>query len=209
MENKISLSADVIASKAALLSGFMKKHYLSSLDSGDFIRKPFKIIYRIVAVLNLLFPFYVLFNGISNGILKAPFNIVLAVVLFWVTIVLASWVSAVLWWDRSSKVEQITSAQSDFVATPAFSHLLQTLGEWVGSYIAIVGSFGSLFLLLFGGQELAARLGVSGFAHIILSVVVGFLTILVTRFLAESISAVSAIANNTKNIPVPEIKEPR
>jgi hypothetical protein len=213
---KIKNAWSAITAKIVAVNGFIKRNYLSTLDSGGFIRKPFKIIYRIFALLNFI-PFLGIFGVIALLFDKKPFSVIFGAFLVWIIIAFASWVSIVFWWNRSSKIGQITAAQSEFVVTPVLSNIIQTLGEWTGSYIMFVGSLGSFFIALFIGQEIpniAEYAGGFGFLGIIVFAIAGFLIILLTRFLAEGILAVAAIANNTalvasniKNIPVPKTNE--
>ncbi|MDR0691652.1 MAG: hypothetical protein LBF69_01285, partial [Prevotellaceae bacterium] len=87
------------------------------------------------------------------------------------------------------------------------AHLLQTFGEWLGGYVAIIGTLSSLFLWIFigpssignlfhyvGGEALFG-LGIAG---ILIAPIYGFLILVSFRFLAEIAKAVASIANNTK-----------
>jgi len=91
------------------------------------------------------------------------------------------------------------------VATPVFSHLIQTIGEWLGTWIGIVGFSVALLTTLILGDEgyyLSRQLGLgfmkTGVLFIILMPVYGFLIIVATRFLAEQFRALSSIVNNTR-----------
>ena len=91
------------------------------------------------------------------------------------------------------------------MATPVFSHFIQTIGEWLGTWIGIVGFSVALLTTLILGDEgyyLSSQLGLgfmkTGVLFIILMPVYGFLIIVATRFLAEQFRALSSIANNTR-----------
>ena len=181
------------------------KPYLSYIDNGHLYRKPFSWLYTLLAIINLIVPIYIFYKAVDNNIFDAPFKFGLVFILVWLIIVFASWVSFQLWWDRKSKVITSSSEGDEFVATPVFAHFIQTLGEWFGTWIGVVGFGLALLATLVLGEEgsfFAEGVGLgfieTGFAAIILMPVYGFLIIVVTRFLAEQFRALSSIANNTK-----------
>jgi hypothetical protein len=181
------------------------KPYLSFIDNGHLYRKPFSWLYVILAVINLLLPIYVFYQAIKNQVFDSPAKYVIVFLLVWIIIAFASWISFQLWWDRKSKVINTSIESDEFVATPVFSHFIQTLGEWIGTWIGIVG-FGTALLttIILGeeGNSLSEQLGFGfmevGFLSIILMPIYGFLIIVATRFLAEQFRALVSIANNTK-----------
>ncbi len=182
------------------------KPYLSFIDNGHLFRKPFSWLYAVLAIGNLLIPFYVLYQAIRNHIFDyADGKFIFAFFLVWIIIAFASWVSFQLWWDRKSKVASTSIEGDDFVATPVFAHFIQTVGEWLGTWIGIVGFFVALLITIILGDDsyyLFSGLGLSfmetGFLFIILMPIYGFLIIVVSRFLAEQFRALSSIANNTR-----------
>ena len=182
--------------------------YLSFIDKGHLFRKPFSWLYVIMAIFNLLLPLYIFYQAIDNRIFDAEFKITITFLLAWVIIAFAGWVSFQLWWDRKTKITFSSDDNAEFVATPAFSHLIQTLGEWLGTWVGLVGfGFALLTTIILGeeGRYLSYLLGIpmgqyfgSGWIAVLLMPIYGFLIIVLTRFLAEQIKALSAIANNTK-----------
>lgn len=42
----------------------------SYIDTGKFYREPFRWLYAVIAVLNLLFPLYIIFLTIDSGLFK-------------------------------------------------------------------------------------------------------------------------------------------
>lgn len=179
------------------------KPYLSFIDKGDFFRKPFSWLYIAFAVLNLILPFYILYTAIDNNIFDTPAKFIIVFILVWIVIAFASWVCFQLWWDRKNKVTETSVENSEFVVTPVFAHFIQTFGEWIGTWIGIVGFFVAL-LATIGSDAvyLTAAIGVpfiqSGIASIILIPIYGFLIVVGSRFLAEMCRALASIANNTK-----------
>lgn len=181
--------------------------YLSYIDKGHLFRKPFSWLYAIFAIINLLLPLYILLDQlIDHRIFDAEFKITITVLLAWAIIAFAGWLSFQLWWDRKTKITFSSDDNAEFVATPAFSHLIQTLGEWLGTWVGIVGfGFALLTTIILGeqGHYLSYQFGIpilgSGWTYVFLMPIYGFLIIVLTRFLAEQIKALSAIANNTKH----------
>ena len=179
--------------------------YLSFIDNGHFFRKPFSWLYTLLAIVNLLIPIYVFYQASDNRIFDSPAKFVIVFLLVWVIVAFAGWVGFQLWWDRKSKIDMSSTAGDEFIATPALSHFIQTLGEWIGTWIGLVGfGFALLATIILGdeGYYLGQSLGIpylnTGWMAILTMPIVGFLIIVFSRFLAEQIKALSAIANNTK-----------
>lgn len=179
--------------------------YLSFIDNGNLYRKPFSWLYALLAVINIFCPIYIFYKAVDNHIFDAPAKFVFVFLIIWLIISFASWISFQLWWDRKSKVTHTSSEGDEFVATPVFSHLIQTLGEWIGTWVGIVGFSVALLATLILGNDanrLSHEIGIpflkAGFAFVILMPVYGFLIIVVSRFFAEQFRALSSIANNTR-----------
>ncbi len=181
------------------------KPYLSLIDNGSLYRKPFSWLYILFAIINLILPIYIFYQALDNNIFDAKAKFIIVFLLVWLIIAFASWVGFQIWWDRKSKVISRSVVGDEFMATPVFSHLIQTLGEWIGSWIGIVGfGFALLSTIILGdeGHYLSQQFGFgfmeTGFLYIILMPIYGFLIIVATRFLAEQFRALASIANNTK-----------
>jgi len=100
-----------------------------------------------------------------------------------------------------------SSTGDEFVATPIFSHFIQTLGEWFGTLFAIVGFAGLLISMILLGNDaywflklIGLRFPVLGWTGIFLLPIIGYLIVILTRFLAEQFRALAAIANNTRKM---------
>jgi hypothetical protein len=181
------------------------KPYLLFIDNGHLYRKPFNWLYTIMAIVNLLLPIYILYESINGGIFDAKGKFVIAFILIWLIITFASWIGFQIWWDRRTKVIVTSEVGDEYLATPVFSHFIQTLGEWFGTWIGIVGFGASLIMTIFLGNDayaLSGSMGIgfveSGLFGIIIMPVYGFLIIVASRFLAEMFRALAAIAKNTK-----------
>jgi hypothetical protein len=191
------------------------KPYLSFIDSGHLYRKPFSWLYSVFGILNLLFPLYVFYMAIDNGIFDSGAKVVFLFLFLWIIIVFAGWISFQLWWDRKSKIIDTSYENDEFVATPVFSNLIQTMGEWLGTWIGIVGCCSALFTTIFlSGEEgyyFSRSIGIpfirSGLFFIVLMPIFGFLIIVTTRFVAEQFRAITSIANNTRKHEAEQIIE--
>jgi hypothetical protein len=185
------------------------KPYLSYIDNGHLYRKPFSWLYALLAIINLVLPIYIFYQAVDKSVFDTQFTQAKYIIVFlleWIIIAFASWISFQLWWDRKSKVISTSSEGDEFVATPVFSHLIQTIGEWLGTWIGIVGfSVALLTTIILGdnGSYISDLIGIpfletTGFLFVILMPIYGFLIIVATRFLAEQFRALSSIANNTR-----------
>ncbi|CAG5009271.1 hypothetical protein DYBT9275_04459 [Dyadobacter sp. CECT 9275] len=193
--------------KHALFFGFIHP-YLRFIDSGEFFRKPFYWLYVLNAMISLLIPLLILYAGLSNNIFGMPFKFTFAFLLVFAIASLAAWVNFQLWWERKDKVEGSAKSTDEFVATPVFSHFVQTMGESYGTMVAIIGTGAALIGTIFLGEN-ADNLGRSmglgfltggSFALIFVWPVVGFFVIISSRVLAEMIRALISIANNLKKL---------
>jgi hypothetical protein len=181
------------------------KPYLSYIDSGRFFRQPFSWLYTLFAGLNLLLPIYVFYNAADKSMFDMDGKVIITFLLVWLIITFASWVGFQLWWDRKNRVMDSSADGDEFAATPVFAHLIQTMGEWIGTWVGLVGSLTALLTTIILGHEgavLAYLTGIpvlkSGFSAIFVSIIAGFIIVVFTRFIAESARAIAAIANNTK-----------
>jgi len=179
--------------------------FLSTIDDGRFFRRPVVWLYMLMACINVLLPFYFLYLAIEHRFFDSQAIVIFVLGIVWLAIVFACWLGFQIWWNRKDKVILSAQPEDDFVAIPVFSHFVQTLGEWMGTWIAVVGFvFALLVTILLGkdGYYLGREIGLGFFsfsaASIILMPVYGFLIIIVTRFFAEAFKALVAIANNTK-----------
>ncbi len=181
------------------------KPYLSFIDDGHFYRKPFRWLYILLAVLNLIFPLDVLYRAFDNRVFDSPANYVVAFLIVWLVIAFASWLSFQLWWNRKEDVKKISAEGDEYIATPGVSHFIQTFGEWLGTWVGLVGGSVALITTLILGDEgryLTRQLDYdfleSGLLFVVLMPIYGFLIIIGTRYLAEQGRALVAIADNTR-----------
>ena len=180
--------------------------YLHFIDNGLLFRTPFGWLYIFMAIFNLLIPIYMLIEAWNNQLFRLlEFKYIAVFIIIWILIAVVSWIGFQIWWNRKYDVIKTYSEGDEFVATPVFAHFVQTLGEWLGTWIGIVGFSVSLVATLFLGSEgkyMLQTVGLdfmdTGFLFVILMPVYGFVIVVFSRFLAEQFRALTTIANNTK-----------
>jgi len=175
--------------------------YLELVSKG----KLFNFIYIVIAVINLIIPFLILYKVIDSGFFSLGAKYVFAFILTWFVIVFACWIGFQLWWNRRENI--INIEMSEFYATMFLSEILKTSGEWLGTMTAIIGAGGGLLASIFLGNDvdyLFRTIGM-GFLHfgvliVIVAPITGIFIILLSRFIAEQIRLCAALARNTKEI---------
>jgi hypothetical protein len=177
------------------------KPYLELIGKG----RLFSIIYIVMAIINPIIPFVILYKVIDSGFFSLGAKFVFAFILAWLVIVFACWIGFQLWWDRRKRAAYIET--TDFFATMNFSGLLQTFGEWLGTLIAIIGAGGGLLASFFLGNDvdyLFSMIGLEfmqfGVFIVIIGPITGLLIIITFRFFAEQLRLWAALVNNTKEI---------
>lgn len=188
--------------------------FLRTIDTGSFFRKVFGWIYIAIAVLNILFPFYILFKAIDSGLFKvASGKYVVTFLVLWLALALLCWFGFQLWWNRREKVNLSSYSGAEFVATPVLAHFIQTIGEWYGTIIGVLGFLTGFVSLLYSEGYNYSYYGYrdynesfipipfiseTGWKLIFIGPITGFLIVFLFRFFSEAIKALSVIANNTK-----------
>lgn len=176
---------------------------LKYIDTGKFFREPFRWLYAILAILNLLFPIVLLVRAIESDLFRLGGGGLITVFIFiWIVVVFISWIGFQIWWNRRKKIYSIVTGHDDFVAIPVFSNFIQTFGEWLGMLIGIGNPMLILIVAVFlKGDTSMLRLplvGSGALINIVLYPIYGFMIIVVARVMAETFRALAAIANNTK-----------
>lgn len=137
---------------------------------------------------------------------------IIALVLFCVLSIFIGVVIFQIFMDRKSKMNLTSKENDEFIAIPVVAHTIQTLGEAIGIYIGIMGTFtifiAIVFKVCFGyyglgnlyvvDLEYLSKNLFAGIPYTLLPIIVGFLTIIISRITAEGIKAIVVIANNTK-----------
>ena len=177
------------------------KPYLDFIGKGSI----FSFVYLIMAAVNLILPFVVIYMTINSGLFSLGAKYVFAIILAWIVIFFACWIGFQLWWDRRKSI--LSMDQTHFFATVIFSEILQTFGEWTGTLIGIVGAGVGLLGSIFLGNDinyLLSSLGMGfmsfGIGVVIIGPVIGFFNIIIFRFIAEQLRMFAALVNNTRDI---------
>ncbi|MDR1178971.1 MAG: hypothetical protein LBK44_00570 [Spirochaetales bacterium] len=180
------------------------KPYLNFIEKG----KMFGFFYLVMAVVSLLLPIVVIVMVVKSGFFEyGGAKFVIAFIFCWLVIVFACWIGFQIWWDRKSRIKNVEA--SEFIATPIFAEILQTLGEWAGTLIGIIGAGVGLIATIVLGEAADSLFGAIGLEFmsfgavvVIIGPVIGFFFIIVSRFIAEQVRIFAALANNTKEIAV-------
>ena len=197
---------------------------LNLIDNGKLFREPLRWLYFFLASLNLLMPLgLIILAAGSPETIFSGFFFILGFVLFFLAVCFTSWVGFQIWWNRADTLRLFSSEGDENFATVAFSHFLQTSGEWLGATVALNGFFlgvlvllGGLILRLINGEGLpqdspdmlfflAVRFGfypggILMYFLVILAPLAGYLILVTTRFLAEQLRALAATANYSRKI---------
>jgi hypothetical protein len=177
------------------------KPYLNFIDRNVI----YSFVYFVMAVINLLLPFVILYTVIDSGFFQLGAKFVFAFVLSWLVIVFACWIGFQLWWNRRAAVKNIGA--SEFSVTLIFSLIIQTFGEWIGTLTGIIGAGAGLLASIFLGNDVNYLFREIGFGYlnfgvavVIIAPVIGLSTIIIFRFLAEQLRIWASIAHNTGKI---------
>lgn len=181
--------------------------FFNYIDSGDFFRKPMGWLYLLLGALNIAFPLYVLYLAIDNSIFDAGGAQIVTFILLWFVLCAAGAVSFLIWFNRKEGVESASQEGDIYKSAPSFLHFLQTLGEWFGTYMAIVGGVGGFLVWIISLADesvtvVFSNIGLSfievGPIAFIMAIIDGFLIIVASRFAVEILRAIINTAINTK-----------
>jgi len=180
----------------------LSRPYLKFIDKS----KIYSLIYYVMAVINLIIPFVILYQVIDSGVFRyLEAKYIFAFLLSWIVVVFACWIGFQLWWNRRKKVDEL--GESEFSATLIFSEILQTTGEWIGTLIGIIGAGAGLLAFIFLGNDLDEVFRMIGMgslalgpAIIIAGPIIGFSIIILFRFLAEQLRLFASLVEHTREI---------
>lgn len=183
-------------------------HFLGWIDNGLFFREPLRIAYIVIGVLVALSPIYVFVKlieshyGYSFFSEKPVPSIIVMVVLIPFAIF-----GLLFWINRSKKVKTNIEKGDDFVAIPLAAHVIQSMGEFYGIFMGTAVPLLLILLALTEGRELTSILpfglesSIGGALQAaVYSILLGFFIIIVSRAAAESLRALTSIANNVKKL---------
>lgn len=192
---------------------------LHALDDGSFFRKPWRVLFRAIAlfigIAGALSAALALYGGVygcyqlysmhqyASGVQASKVAILIAAALAFLGLFVSR-----IWWKRSDALYSHTDDGKHFLVGPILALVVRTLGETIGFGLAFYGILTFLVVLPsvefvrtvpFVGGYLSGYLKYS-VAYVYLSPLVGFLYIMLSRWLADMIEVFFAIANDTRTI---------
>jgi len=187
------------------VTGFIKP-VLDLIDNGVIYRKGFWVFYLLHATASLLIPLFLLILAIAIDIFKyQSFGGMLCLILIWLFIAFSFWLGFQVFWNRMDKIDALFKKDCDFVAIPLIADYIKTAGEFIG--VVTVSSVPCFILLGIVASDFTrtiipvANTGIIAIVFTPIFVAIwGYVTMLVAKFCAESITAFASIANNTKNL---------
>ncbi len=181
------------------------KPFLNFIDRGELYRRPFNVIYIIFAILNLLFPLFMFYTAVDNRVFNLPVKYVFAFIFIFISICASCWLGFQIWWNRKETLKELIVEGDEFVAIPTLTYFLQTIGEWMGTWIGVTGCLMTIISLIFLGEDAEQFFGMLGIPRFVASglmilvmPIIGFFIIVLFRLLSEFTRALASIANNTK-----------
>ncbi|MBQ9287710.1 MAG: hypothetical protein IJ212_04700 [Bacteroidaceae bacterium] len=197
---------------------------LSWIDSGNFFKKPMKVLYMITGYLSFLLPIALLvaffnfkdiiedFTSIKSLVDDGwpAFLYMIFIILFFIILFLLSYINFLFWKNRSEKLESLVKTGDQIVVIPVWADYVQSTGEVWGIFWGIVPSITAILALVFyilsgaifeDNFLLNLLVSVIGCALFILFwVICGFIIILMSHFIGESMRLKAQMANDIRDI---------
>lgn len=170
------------------------------IDSGKLFRQPIQWLYYALGVFLAIFMLYSI--SLTSDMFKiGGVAIVVAVFIIILMIALAAF-SLLYWFKRGNDVKIDTPKGARFVAIPVIANIIRCFGEYAGIVMAVSGVFIGVFAGIFWlfSRELQYIIDICPFILIIAGPIVGYLQLLVNRFLSESMLAIASIANDVHEL---------
>jgi len=178
---------------------------IDSLNKGSLIRNVMVFLFRLIGVVTFIAGIYFFFKTISDA---PDFWFVLLLLL----LAAASFISLQIWFYRAKAILNLEN--SEFTVIPIFSNLFRAIGENFALFLITVGIGGTLmlwfsnygnylYLWKFSRYIPFIRLDdsfIGGLIFLVLTIIIAFLILLLTYFLAENILVLVQIAKNTGKI---------
>ena len=207
---------DQFASKAASVDQKGKfftysKPLTDAIDDGSLFTKYAGILYQVIGGLLLIFPLYLLYQGIfEDKIFDAPFKLVLLYAVFFAGLAASCWISFQILFNRKDQFKDLDRGKG-YIATSIASNFLRTMGECLAVLVATAGTPMAILALIFDDAESFVQMVIgyaveifplagfgNDFANIFYFPIAAFCILVLTRFIAELINATADIAKNTK-----------
>jgi len=203
---------------------FCMSKFLSLIDSGKFFIQPVRWLYVLFACLSFvqaLLILYLIYEMGIDGILQytegwIKFSGYLFCFIFAVFVIVSAILMFYFWMNRSNKVVRVVNEGDQIVAMPVWAHLVQSILESSGVYLAIIPPTGAVLFYLwciFTGFKyvdpyadagdifkilLAGLLALVLFIFICL--LLSYIIILIAHYIGESIRVRAQIANDVRDL---------
>lgn len=159
---------------------------LDKLKDGKVLKLGFAIFFYIFGVAALLI-------GLIRGVDVFESEVNIWTIILFLSLTFTGWMVFQICWYRAKSIKAVPN--SDFVVSAIFAIFIRTMGEIIAT-VLVVNGFLTGLLALFTDAGLAGEFGV---AAIVAGPILGFLIIALFYFIAERLSALPAIAVNTRN----------
>lgn len=169
------------------------------IDKGKLFRQPFMWLYYLLGVVTAIMCLYRL-GDIFDAFKYTKGSVTVFLILLIPLIFVIAIFSVLYWFKRATQVNANMPANSRFFAIPAVANLIRCLGEWAGIVVACAGAYMSLFGSILAQNSFIGNYASYGFIGVVICPIVGYIIIVLTRFLSESTLALASIANDTHEL---------
>ncbi|HKL39712.1 MAG TPA: hypothetical protein VJ894_03485, partial [Cryomorphaceae bacterium] len=177
------------------------------LEKGGFYRSIFKALYWLNAISFLIVvPTFLTFQAAMSDLFSYDLGIIIWYCVLFIITVVFSLILFSFWLNKKDQLNEVIHTENEFFIIPAIAHYIRSSGESFGIWM-LSGNFilGILVYYVMGEETsfiFQNGFGLSQFLPMakfltFLSPIFGVVVILLSRFFAETISAIAAIANNT------------
>lgn len=170
------------------------------IDSGKLFRQPIQWLYY---ALGVVFAIFMLYSISLTSVMFKIGGIAIVVAVFIIILMIAlSAFSVLYWFKRGNDVRIDTPMGARFVAIPVIANIVRCFGEYVGIVMAVSGVFIGVFAGIFWlfSKELQYIMYICPFILIVVGPVVGYLHLLINRYISETMLAIASIANDTHEL---------
>lgn len=170
------------------------------IDSGKLFRQPIQWLYY---ALGVVFAIFMLYSISLTSVMFKIGGIAIVVAVFIIILMIAlSAFSVLYWFKRGNDVRIDTPRDARFVAIPVIANIVRCFGEYVGIVMAVSGVFIGVFAGIFWlfSKELQYIMDICPFILIVVGPVVGYLHLLINRYISERMLAIASIANDTHEL---------
>ena len=202
---------------------FMSK-FLSLIDSGRFFIHPMRWLYVVFACLSFvpaLFILYYMYDTGIDGILRytegwIKFSGYLFCFIYALFVIVTAILMFYYWMNRSHKVAHIVNEGDQIVAMPVWAHMVQSIIESSGVYIAMIPPMGATLFYLWGvitgfkyiepyaETDDIVKMLLLGLLILVIFIFIclllSYIVILLAHYIGESIRVRAQIANDVRDL---------